>query len=135
MRKKLIVLALFALMVVPCVAARGSHEPLLENWDFNISSHFGTYSIRVATRGDIELTEDDSAVARMSPDAKLYIRETRGFTTRELRDHLGDKHVCPRLDDRDLQVLPHPLKRKTCLGVVDGRDHSAGAQGGQLTRE
>ena len=84
MFNRIVIASVLAIVGVSCVAARGSHEPLLGNWDFNITNQHGVNSIRVAMRGDIELTEDDRAVEWMSPGARLYIKETRGFTTTEL---------------------------------------------------
>jgi hypothetical protein len=83
--RKLLFLIVAILFGSAFAHATGSHEPRLTNWDFSSTYRVPFYSIKVAMKGDLELSEDDSAVTSIDTKAQLYIRETKGPQTAELR--------------------------------------------------
>ena len=72
------------LLVATALFARGTHEPGFTDWDFSSRYQMGPYSVRVAMKGDIELSRDDSQIVSMGPNALLYIYEARTFQNVEL---------------------------------------------------
>lgn len=66
------------------IFALGNHEPIMRNWDYSSTYQFGMFSTKIAVKGEIELSEDDSKIVNMSPNSTLYIREKKAPLSTEL---------------------------------------------------